>query len=115
MLWLSKGALFSVIDTSVIVYLVKNRDPIYANVSIFSVIEYPAILQYDWFRGEVLHPLKGDLDTALELRKKLMHMGRMKGTVDLIIAAMCINRNDRLITSDSDFQDIAVVSGLILE
>ena len=39
----------------------------------------------------------------------------MKGFADLLIAAICMNRNERLVTMDSDFKDIAGASDLEVE
>ncbi|WP_290726625.1 PIN domain-containing protein [Archaeoglobus sp.] len=39
-------------------------------------------------------------------------MGKAKTFADLLIASICINRNEELITKDEDFLDIAKVSDL---
>ena len=70
------------------------------------------LLEYERFSGKVLYPELDDLELALELQKRLKEKGRMKNASDLIIAATCINHNENLLTSDSDFDDIATVSDL---
>ena len=44
-----------------------------------------------------------------------MKSGRPKPFSDLLIAAICINRNEELITNDEDFKDIANISNLKLK
>ena len=58
--------------------------------------------------------MQEDLNFAVELQNKLRKIGRMKGSADLIIAAVCINKDEPLLTSDSDFDDIQRVSDLKL-
>jgi len=43
-----------------------------------------------------------------------MSVGKPKPFSDLLIAAICINRNEELISTDEDFKDIANVSNLKL-
>lgn len=77
-----------------------------------TVIEYPMILEYAYFRGEILYPETEDLRLVLELQSKLRKIGKMKAAADLIIAATCINKDKTLLTVDSDFEDICRVSEL---
>jgi predicted nucleic acid-binding protein len=39
-------------------------------------------------------------------------MGKPKASSDILIASICVNRNEELITRDADFLDIAKVSNL---
>ncbi len=41
-----------------------------------------------------------------------MLVGKPKSFADLLIASICINRGEELITKDEDFLDIAKVSNL---
>jgi len=43
-----------------------------------------------------------------------MEIGKPKPFSDLLIAAICINRNEELLTNDKDFNDIAQISNLRL-
>ena len=53
-----------------------------------------------------------DIELAINLQIKLRKLGKPKPIADLLIAAICINRNEELITKDKDFLDIAKVSDL---
>ena len=53
------------------------------------------------------------MDLAIELQMKLRAKG--KPFSDLLIAAICINRGEELVTKDTDFEDIAEVSALRLK
>lgn len=70
------------------------------------MIEHPpAERAYD----KVLHPVKRDFDTALDMSQRLREAGSPVGTVDILIASMAINRNLSLITKDGDFEKIQAV------
>ena len=55
------------------------------------------------------------MDLAIELQMKLRAKGKPKPFSDLLIAAICINRDEELVTKDTDFEDIAEVSVLRLK
>jgi len=55
-----------------------------------------------------------DYELAYKLQLKLMKAGKPKPFSDLLIAAICINRNEELIINDEDFKDIANISNLKL-
>lgn len=73
--------------------------------TVFSVIEYPPSIE----TCIALLPLKADYDKALDIAWKLRLRGKPIGTVDIIIASICINRNLKLITKDKDFEFIKEV------
>ena len=102
----------SIIDTSLLIDRIREGKDIDENVSMISVIEHPMIMDYARFHGRVLYPDLEDLEVALELQRKLVERGKMKGSSDLIIAAMCMNSGETLATADSDFEDIRKVSNL---
>jgi len=102
----------SIIDTSLLIDRVAEGVAVGENVSIISVIEYPMILEYKDFYGKIFYPDADDFKLALELQSKLRRIGRMKSAADLIIAATCINNKEKLITKDSDFDDISEMSSL---
>lgn len=104
----------SVIDTTLVIERVSEGKAIRENATIITVIEYPMILEYKYFYGKIFYPEEEDLNFAVELQNKLREIGRMKGAADLIIAAICINKDEPLLTNDSDFDDIQSVSGLKL-
>lgn len=102
----------SVLDTSIVVEKIKNKIEIYENVTEISILEYPPILDYEKFFGTIYNLKKIDLEVALELQLKLRRIGKPQSVPDLLIAAICINRNEELITKDKDFLNIAKVSNL---
>lgn len=102
----------SVIDTSLLIERVNEGKIVNEDITFITLIEYPMITEYKKFSGDVIYPEKEDLDLALELQNKLRKKGRMKNASDLIIAAICINDNEELLTNDGDFDDIADVSDL---
>jgi len=69
-------------------------------------------LEYKGFLGDILFPVYKDFFLAYEIQRALMKRGMMKGFNYLFIAAIAINNEEELITSDRDFLDIATVSKL---
>ncbi len=81
-------------------------------VTIVTIAEFPSLLEYSKLEGSVVYPTRSDLDLAVELQLKLKNKGRLKPFSDLLIAAMCINRNEELVTRDTNFNEIAEISKL---
>jgi len=104
-----------VIDTNIIIRRVKNEEKIPENITEISIIEYPPILSYENFEGKVYLIERRDIIKSIELQKKLRRIGLPKGVADLLIAAICINRKEKLLTTDKDFLDIAEISELNVE
>jgi len=104
-----------IVDTNIIIKRVKNRQEITENITEISAIEYPPILNYDKFKGHIYLLERRDIITAIELQRKLREMGLPKGVADLLIAAISINRNEKLVTMDENFLDIAKISRLNIE
>jgi len=69
-------------------------------------------MDYKKFHGRVLVVVRDDVLLSIELQKRLRAAGKPKPFSDLLIASVCINRNEELITRDEDFLDIAKVSDL---
>lgn len=104
-----------ILDTSIAIERIRRRDIISESITIVTLIEYPSILEYSGFKGDVIFPTLKDYYTAYEIQKRLMSKGRMKGFADILIASIAINNDDELITDDKDFIDIAEVSRLKLK
>jgi len=104
-----------VLDTGVVLDRVRLGQGISENVAVVSVVEWPPLLRYARFRGRVYYPRLDDFRVAYEIQERLYREGKMKGFADLLIAAICINRDERLITKDSDFKDVAEASDLEVE
>jgi predicted nucleic acid-binding protein len=94
-----------ILDTSLVIERVKNTTEV-------TVIEFPPILKYHRFFGKIYLVEREDFEFALKLQIELRKIGLPKALSDLLIASICINRNEELITRDSDFLDIAKVSNL---
>ena len=53
-----------------------------------------------------------DILLSIELQRRLRKIGKPKPFADLLIASICINRREELITRDEDFLDISKISNL---
>lgn len=104
-----------VLDTNVILDRIKGRSNIRENVTVVSVIEFPLILKYVKFKGKVYYPKLEDFKKAYKIQEKLYQIGNMKNFADLLIATICINKVEKLVTKDTDFKDIAEASHLEVE
>lgn len=103
----------SIIDTSILIDKVSEGKIVSDNITVITLIEYPMILEYKNFSGKVFYPDEKDFNLSPELQQGLRKEGRMKGASDLI-AAICINNNEKLLTSDRDFDDLSKISKLKL-
>ncbi|MGY0287527.1 MAG: PIN domain-containing protein [Candidatus Methanodesulfokora washburnensis] len=70
------------------------------------------MLKYLKFYGKIYYLRRSDLNLALKIQIDLRKIGSQKSIPDILIASICINRNEELITNDNDFFDIAKVSNL---
>ncbi len=98
-----------ILDTMILREKVRKGEEIRDFITIVNVVEYPSILRYKKFKGEVIFPEEIDYELALRLQVKLEKIGKMKGFSDLLIAAIAINRDLTLITRDKYFLDIKKV------
>lgn len=73
--------------------------------TIFGIIEYPPASEH----CDILFPDESDFEKSVDIAWKLRKVGNPVGTVDIIVASMCINRNARLVTKDKDFENIKAV------
>jgi len=101
-----------VLDTNIVIERVKRREGINENITAVTFVEYPKVVYYKKFYGKILFPNIDDFLLAHKLQNKLIGIGKAKTFADLLIASICINRNEELITKDKDFLDIAEVSKL---
>lgn len=104
----------TILDTSILIERVRRREEIREDITVVSIVEFPQILAYRKFSGRIIYPMPEDYELAYKLQLKLMKAGRPKPFSDLLIASICINRNEELITNDEDFEDIANISELKL-
>ena len=102
----------TILDTNMIIRKAKARENISENITSITQIEYPPVLEYEMFYGEGVYASEEDIDLATSIQIKLRKIGKTQSAQDLIIAAVCINRNELLITTDKDFKEIESVSKL---
>ena len=102
----------AVIDTNLVIEKVKKNENIKENITEVTIAEYPPVMDYKKFYGKVLIVERNDVLLSIELQRRLRAIGKPKSFSDLLIASICINRNEELITKDEDFLEIAKVSNL---
>lgn len=103
-----------IIDTSLVINRIRRRKIIEESITIITLIEYPPIIEYAGFNGDIIFPTMKDYFTAYDIQRRLMQKGRMKGFADILIASIAINNGEELMTDDEDFRDIAEISSLKL-
>ena len=92
-----------ILDTSVVLEMVINGEVISDNITAVTLIEYPPIMIYDKFRGNIYFISEEDQILAYHLQTRLRKIGFPMSVGDLLISAICINRNETLLTRDEDF------------
>ncbi len=76
-------------DTSIVIEKVKKREEIHGIISAVTIVEFPAILRYI-------------LPFSMQVAGRTYETGKTKELADLLVAAICINRREKLITKDKD-------------
>jgi len=104
-----------ILDTNIVISRIREKKVINESITVVTLVEYPYILDYAGFNGDIIFPTIKDFYLAYNIQRKLMLRGKMKGFADLLNAAIVINNNEELITNDKDFIDIAEVSELKLK
>jgi len=87
-------------DTSSLINAYKQRKQLAGYTTIFNVVEFPKILE---FKLTVIYPSKSDYNIAIKLSKDLLRIGKPIPAIDLMVAAMALNRDMKLVTSDGHF------------
>ncbi len=75
----------TVLDTSIIIKRSKQQRAINENITEVSVVEYPPILDYGKFEGQILLIGRRDMLLAVKIQRNLRKMGKPKGFADLLI------------------------------
>ncbi|MEM1875138.1 MAG: hypothetical protein QXP51_06060 [Candidatus Hadarchaeales archaeon] len=101
-----------ILDTSSAIRRVRENEEITGNLTILTLIEFPPIAAYGKFRGKIYLIREEDQIKAIELQERLRKIGKPMSATDLLIASMCINRNEELLTLDRDFLVIREVEPL---
>jgi len=95
-------------DTSILIESVrKNAKRLRGYTTIFNVMEFPKAIRLDELK--VLYPMRRDYDEALKLSVRLLEGGKPIPSIDILIAAMCNNRNLTLVTKDKHFLSVKLI------
>ncbi|GEM_PF-238416 len=105
----------TVLDTCIVMDRIRGKAEIREDITVVTMVEFPPILRYSKFSGRVIYPVQGDYETAYKLQENLRKIGKPKPFSDLLIASICLNREEELVTSDEDFRDVSQVSKLKLK
>lgn len=104
-----------IVDTNIVIDRVRADEAIPENICIVSSIEFPPVLDSDLFEGDVYTLTSEDQVLAVRLQKRLRDEGEAVPAPDILIAAVAINRDEKVLTNDEDFEQIKSVSDLNLE
>ena len=104
-----------ILDTSKIIERVRDSEEIRENICLISSVEYPPVLNSELLKGEVFTLTPEDQVLAVGIQKELRENGSAEPAPDILIAAVAINRNEKLLTSDKDFQKISENTDLEVE
>ena len=102
-------------DTSVLIELQKGgAKEVKGCTTILNIVEYPKALRIAGLR--VIYPDARDYALALKISKDLYKSGKPVPAVDIVLAAVAINRGLRLLTEDRHFEYIKEIrKDLLLE
>jgi len=92
-----------ILDTSSVIVRARRGEKIEENITSITLVEYPPIRDYEGFRGKIYFLSRRDQLTAFSLQERLRALGKPMGAADLLIAAICLNRDEELVTLDGDF------------
>lgn len=98
-----------ILDTSVVIEKVKRGETIDDNITSITLIEYPPIVRYKGFRGRIYFVGEEDQLLAFLIQSKLRKIGFPLSAADLLVASVCIRRDEELVTTDEDFKVIQKV------
>ncbi|PSN82876.1 hypothetical protein B9Q01_06670 [Candidatus Marsarchaeota G1 archaeon OSP_D] len=77
--------------------------------SILNIIEYPPALELG-SKLVVIYPSSEDFDLSIQLMLQLRKIGKPVGIVDIILAAIAINRDLIVVSNDRDFVTLKQVA-----
>jgi len=93
-------------DTGALIDAYRKGENLQGSTTILNIVEFPKALE---FRLRVLYPSRADYSLSLEMSVELLEKGRPMPAVDMVIAAMAVNRELKFITMDSHFQRLREV------
>ncbi|MCE4610439.1 MAG: hypothetical protein F7B17_00520 [Desulfurococcales archaeon] len=97
----------TIYDTNVVINKARRGERIDGDITVITLIEYPRIIYYKKFKGNVKFPVREDYILAHKLQLKLIEKGKPQQATDLIIAAITLRLGEKLVTMDRDFEVIA--------
>ncbi len=90
-------------DTNVLIELQKRGvKELKGYTTILNVIEHPKALRVKGLK--IIYPDVRDYNLALMISKDLYKLGKPVPAIDLVIAAIAINRSLKLVTKDKHFK-----------
>ncbi|RLE70600.1 MAG: hypothetical protein DRJ37_06270 [Thermoprotei archaeon] len=92
-------------DTGVLIEL--NKKTLKGYTTALNVVEYPKILKIKGLK--VIYPNARDYTLAMTISKDLYKIGKPVPAIDIVIAAVAINRGLTLITKNRHFEYIKEV------
>jgi len=98
-----------ILDTSSVIRRVSQGREVEGNITSITLIEYPPVRTYDKFHGRIYFLTEADQLRAASLQGKMRALGKPMGAANLLIAAVCLNRDEELLTMDEDFLSILEV------
>jgi len=90
-------------DTGSLIKAYKKRKRLMGYTTILNVVEFPKLLELKLI---VIYPSKSDYNIAIKLSKDLLKIGKPIPAIDIIVAAVALNRNMKLVTTDNHFDII---------
>jgi len=97
----------TILDTSIVIDRVRENKPINEDITAVIFVEYPRIIYYKYFYGGIIFPIKNDFVLAHRIQLELLKMGKPQAFADLLVAAIAVNRDEELVTRDTDFTHIS--------
>jgi len=83
-----------VLDTNLLI------DGVMGLTTVLNIIEYPKALDV---QNEIIWPTQNDYRVAIDIMINLRKSGKPIPAIDVLLAAICINRNFTLVTKDRHF------------
>ncbi|GAB6100858.1 hypothetical protein JCM16138_00810 [Thermococcus atlanticus] len=87
-------------DTNVLIEARKNKKSLQGYTTVFNLVEYP---KGALFKLTLIYPSKKEYRLAIKLSKELVKRGHPLPAVDVLIAAIALNRNLTIATKDRHF------------
>ena len=96
-------------DTNVLIDMMRDGvDKIEGSTTSLNLIEFPKAAKFE--KLKVIIPGRDDFDLAFELASLLLKKGNPIPAVDLVIAAVALNRDMILYTTDKHFEMVQQVN-----